>query len=100
MLDFTHSSELFFMAQLHRCAGELAVGPVEERACCVRQEGRARRRWSRGEERKEQPGCSMIENLSTVILSNSPQRRTAKGKSEKEEESAEDDEGERIVFSH
>lgn len=54
-----------------------------------------------GEGRRERPGCSMREDLSAVMLSNSPQLRTAGGKrEEKEQKGVEDDEGERIMFSH
>lgn len=51
-----------------------------------------------GEGRREQPGCSMRVDLLAVMLSNSPQHRTAGG--EKEQKDTEDDEGEGIVFSH
>ncbi len=54
-----------------------------------------------GEGSRERPGCSMRVDLSAVMLSNSPQRRTAGGKrEEKEQKGAEDDEGEGIMFSH
>lgn len=54
-----------------------------------------------GEGRRQRPGCSMRVDLLAVMLSNSPQRRTAGGKRlEKEQKGADDDEGEGIVFSH
>lgn len=50
---------------------------------------------------RERPGCSMRVDLSAVLLSNSPQRRTAGGnRGEKEHKGAEDDQGEGIMFSH
>lgn len=54
-----------------------------------------------GEGRRERPGCSMRVDLLAVMLSNSPQCRTAGGKrEEKEPKGVEDDEGEGIMFSH
>lgn len=53
-----------------------------------------------GEGRRQRPGCSMRVDLLAVMLSNSPQHRTAGGKRlEKEQKRTDDDEGEGIVFS-
>lgn len=78
------------------------TGLGEERACCVSRKLRGGGAEGKGgEERGERPGCSMRVDRLAVMLSNSPQRRTAGGmREEREQKGAEDDEGEGIMFSH
>lgn len=81
------------------CAGELA--PPETRA--REKKGPAVSAGSPEEVEAEgrggeRPGCSVRVDLSAVMLSNSPQRRSVGGGGNREEK--EDDEGEGIVLSH